>query len=240
MPKKAREKQKNLCGDYGGVNRFGQPCERPAGWRTDHKGTGPCMFHPDVRKPQAPRNIPEQYSFKAHRLKTVNDGKIGKPGYYDETFPALVYRFCLMGARDVDLARLLEIDVSVLYDWRKAHPELESAIKEGREIADAEVANAIYHAAVGYEHEDTKFFAYEGDIISETYTKHYPPNVQAGQFWLYNRQPQRWKDQRRIELSGTLHMEVSQLSDEELLKRLEERRARIGALRPTLLLPAST
>ncbi len=38
------------CGDYGGVNARGKPCERTAGWGVDAL-TGPCTYH--VRR--APR-----------------------------------------------------------------------------------------------------------------------------------------------------------------------------------------
>lgn len=33
-----------ICGDYGGRNARGKPCERAAGWGVDSV-TGPCMYH---------------------------------------------------------------------------------------------------------------------------------------------------------------------------------------------------
>lgn len=34
------------CGDFGGVSRqTGKLCQQPAGFRTDHPGTGKCTFH---------------------------------------------------------------------------------------------------------------------------------------------------------------------------------------------------
>lgn len=36
----------DTCGQYGGVARHsGQPCQKPAGWSTEHLGKGTCKLH---------------------------------------------------------------------------------------------------------------------------------------------------------------------------------------------------
>lgn len=35
------------CGDKGGLNHRGEPCEYAAGWGTDHPEHGRCVFHDD-------------------------------------------------------------------------------------------------------------------------------------------------------------------------------------------------
>lgn len=229
-----KDRKKTYCGDNGGTNRFGKPCERPAGWRTKHPGSGRCTFHEEQQGASVPPTIPRKYSIRAKQgVKREQDGKVGRPAYYHEEFVDMAYRFCLMGSRDVDLARLFEVDVKTLWSWKQEHPEFGRAILDGREAADSNVAAAMYHAATGYEHPEEKIFQYEGGIITHDTTKRYPPNVSAGQLWLFNRQPRLWKDQRRLELSGSIAVEVSNLSDSELLSRLQDRRARIENLMST-------
>ena len=74
-----------------------------------------------------------------------------------------VTRLCLLGCTDEDLARMLEIEVSTLTLWKSKYPELMAAIREGREDADAHIAQAMYHRAKGYSHKAVKIFPPKGD-----------------------------------------------------------------------------
>jgi len=59
---------KNTCGDYGGVTRKAKTrCGKPAGWGTNHLGTGKCRIHGGSEKMGRPP-VHGRYAVK-HREK---------------------------------------------------------------------------------------------------------------------------------------------------------------------------
>jgi hypothetical protein len=98
--------------------------------------------------------------------------------------------------------------------------------------ADARVAEAMYHAAIGYTHDEeviltnrVQEFDDNGKVVRQ-YTeplrvvtkKHYPPNVTAGFKWLSARQPEAWKENHTIkaEIRHSHSVDLSHFSTEEL------------------------
>jgi hypothetical protein len=136
--------------------------------------------------------------------------KVGRPTKYKEEFCELAYKYSLLSATDEDLARFFEIDVATLYRWKNEHPDFCEAIKEGKEIADTNVANRLYNRAVGYEHDDIelKVVSRGGNLGSEVQEipvkKYYPPDTTAAIFWLKNRQPKAWRDRVEVDQSGDI------------------------------------
>jgi hypothetical protein len=66
----------------------------------------------------------------------------------------------------------------------------------GNIIADAEVADKLYHRAYGYSHEAVKRFMPAGasDPVCAPYVEHYPPDTMAATRWLGNRQRRLWSE----------------------------------------------
>ena len=139
----------------------------------------------------------------------------GRPTKYKPEYAELAYKFCLLGATDADLARFFEVEEKTVNNWKEEYPEFLQSIKRGKEQADAEIAQKLYHRAKGYEHEEDKIFQYEGEPVIVPTTKHYPPDPTSMIFWLKNRQPQKWRDRQEVEHSGSI-------SIEQALKELEE------------------
>src|SRR5262245_18096287 len=96
----------------------------------------------------------------------------------------LARKFCMLGASDDDLARLLEVPRETLDAWLAEVPEFAVAVKAGRDVADATVAVRLYACAIGYTHVAVKIFNNKGEIVRDAYVEHYPPDVQAAIFWL--------------------------------------------------------
>ena len=88
---------------------------------------------------------------------------------------------------------------STISKWKSEHKEFSEALRNGKPIADACVATALYRRAVGYSHPEDKVFQYKGKPIVVPTTKHYPPDIQAASLWLRNRQPERWRDKQELE-----------------------------------------
>lgn len=124
----------------------------------------------------------------------------GRPTKYKEEYAKLAYKLCLLRATDEDLARTFEVDEATINRWKLDHPSFCESIKEGREIADAEVAQALKHRAVGYYHNETKVLA-DGTKVETT--KYHPPDTAAAFIWLKNRQPKKWRDKQEHEIGGT-------------------------------------
>lgn len=128
--------------------------------------------------------------------------KEGRPSKYNPENNDIVYKFCLLGAIDTDIANLLNVDIATIYRWKNQYPEFREVLKRGKEVADAEVANALFNRAKGYSHEEEKVFCSEGGIVTHKTIKHYPPDTAAAFIWLKNRAPDRWSDKQKIEHSG--------------------------------------
>jgi hypothetical protein len=128
----------------------------------------------------------------------------GQPTAYKPEYAAMATKFCLLGADDEDLARMFDVSVATINNWKHAHPEFLESIKEGKDIADAEVAAKLYHRARGYSHQAVKIVADAKTGMEHIvpYTEHYPPDTAAGIFWLKNRQRAKWRDKVEQEVTG--------------------------------------
>lgn len=98
-----------------------------------------------------------------------------------------------------DIANQIGISYNTLRKWRKEYPEIDEALKKGREIIDYKVENALLKSALGYKTKETKITTIirNGKVVEtqkETLTKEQAPNVSAAQCWLYNRLPKKWKN----------------------------------------------
>ncbi|MBS0219151.1 MAG: helix-turn-helix domain-containing protein [Proteobacteria bacterium] len=150
--------------------------------------------------------------------------KRGRPTAYRPEFPDLARKFCLLGATNDDLARVFEVAESTINKWLAGIPEFSGAVKEGREVADAKVAESLYHRAIGYSHSAVKIFMPAGadEPVYAPYTEHYPPDTAAAFIWLKNRRKADWRDKAEVEV--THRHDASNLTDEELAEIVASRR----------------
>lgn len=149
--------------------------------------------------------------------------KPGRPSKYKDEFPEQARKLCLLGATDKDMAGFFGVSEQTVNAWKGEHPEFLESIKKGKELADATVAESLYHRANGYSHPDVHISNFQGAITITPLTKHYPPDTAAGIFWLKNRRPDRWRDKPG---------EGGAEDPAEFLKRLKEERSRLDAPGP--------
>ena len=100
-----------------------------------------------------------------------------------------------------DIANRIGSSISTLRAWRVQYPEIDSALKKGREIIDYKVENALLKSALGYKTKEVKVtttmrYGKVVETIKEVTDKEQAPNVSAIQCWLYNRLPNKWKKNR--------------------------------------------
>lgn len=125
--------------------------------------------------------------------------KGGRPSSYREEFAQQAYKLCLLGATDEKLADFFEVSEFTIKAWKAAHPKFGEALKTGKEQADAEIAQALFHRAKGYSHPEDDIRSVGQEIVITPTIKHYPPDTQAASLWLRNRQPHLWKEKQEIE-----------------------------------------
>lgn len=94
-----------------------------------------------------------------------------------------------------ELAQKLGVLPATLALWEKKYPEIEEALRQGREITDVRVENAILKKALGFETKEVKKVV-KADGAEEVTTvyKTVPPDVSAASVWLKNRCPQKWRE----------------------------------------------
>lgn len=144
-------------------------------------------------------------------IKTSKN-KVGRPTRYKREYADQVFKLCLLGAIDIELADFFGVSEKTINTWKKKHPEFLQSIKEGKTQADTRVAESLFHRAIGYSHPENKIFNNGGEAMIVETTKHYPPDTTAGIFWMKNRQPDKWRDQKHVNLTSR----VQGLTDEEL------------------------
>jgi hypothetical protein len=123
---------------------------------------------------------------------------MARPSKYKSEFCEQALKLCRLGAIDKELADFFEVSEVTLNAWKKEYPEFLKSLKDGKELADAEVADKLFKRATGYSHEDTVVNTYQGVVILTPITKHYAPDTTACIFWLKNRRPDLWRDKTEV------------------------------------------
>ena len=98
-----------------------------------------------------------------------------------------------------DIANRIGVTPKTLYDWRTQYPEIDEALRNGREIIDYKVENALLKSALGYKTKEVKVtttmrYGKVVETVKETLEKEQAPNVSAIQCWLYNRCKDKWRN----------------------------------------------
>ncbi len=94
-----------------------------------------------------------------------------------------------------ELAQRLKVTPVTLKRWESKYPEIAEAVRQGREITDASVEDAILKKALGFQvTEVKKVVKADGAEEITTVYKNVPPDVSAASLWLKNRCPDKWSD----------------------------------------------
>ena len=60
----------------------------------------------------------------------------GRPSGYKPEYAKEAIKLCALGATDLELADLFEINIATLHRWKSLHPEFCDALKAGKESCD--------------------------------------------------------------------------------------------------------
>jgi hypothetical protein len=137
----------------------------------------------------------------------------GRPTLYRPEFEEQVYKLCLLGAIDKDIADFFEVSVATINTWKHEHPKFLESIRNGKRVADTNVAHSLYKRATGAEYtthqafkvkrveydEKGKKISEAEEVITVPVDCAVPPDTTAASFWLKNRASDIWRD--RVEMT---------------------------------------
>lgn len=114
-----------------------------------------------------------------------------------------------------EIATELDITRMTLYRWSKSSNELQSALTEGKKVADARVEDSLYEQCFDRPTlEETIEYDSQGAVVKRTVRKRViPANVTAIQYWLANRSEGKWKARQQLELTGSTNAPVVFVND---------------------------
>lgn len=137
---------------------------------------------------------------------------IGRPSKYQPEFAEQALKLCRLGAKDTELADFFHVSEQTINAWKDAYPKFLESLKEGKGLADAEVADKLFKRATGYEHTAVKISASpDGKEHITEYVEKYPPDTTAAIFWLKNRRPDLWRDKVEQAHTGDIKHSITRL-----------------------------
>ncbi len=114
-----------------------------------------------------------------------------------------------MGLLEKEVCERLGVGLSNFARYKLSHGDLRDALKEGKHDADANVINALYQCAIGFEFEETETIVSKdakgnqvGRVQLKRTKRRRTPSVTAQIFYLKNRCPETWRDVQGREHSG--------------------------------------
>lgn len=113
------------------------------------------------------------------------------------------------GLTEEEISAKMGISRSTLSNWKIKYSDILDTLKKGKEVADREVEESLFHKACGFKMEIEKPFKLkkitydkktgkktkEEEIVEYATEEVYvPPDTVAMIFWLKNRKPEVWRD----------------------------------------------
>lgn len=165
-------------------------------------------------------------------IETIDEdeGKRGRPTLYKDEYVEQVYKLCILGATDKEIADFFKVEESTINNWKIKHPEFLESLRQGKLIADADMAVSLYKRGIGYSHPETHVSNYKGEITLTDIIKHYPPETGAAFLWLKNRQPDKWKDKVDVGFDVKLDRETLAQIEQTFIERMTKARERQQAV----------
>lgn len=151
----------------------------------------------------------------------MSKSKKGRPTKYRETYIDQAKMLCLMGFTDQQLATFFGVSEKTINTWKEKYPKFLQSIKEGKaQFDEKKVEKALLDRALGVVKTTNKFKAIpvkddEGNVtgsemvLVERIEEEVPSDVRALQIWLYNRDPERWRQKQEIHVTGENPFQIS-------------------------------
>lgn len=130
--------------------------------------------------------------------------------------PDRIRQLALSGLEDAGIAAALGVDIAVFNTWVRDDVQIKEALDDGRVMASARVAEAMYKCAVGLAETEEVIIKADGEIQRKV-TRH-KPDTKAQLDWLKNRASNQWAD--RVEVSTDHTIDISHVLEASYSARL--------------------
>ena len=127
---------------------------------------------------------------------------MARPTKYLPEFVEQAKKLCTLGATDIEIADFFGVNVATINRWKAEHKAFCASIKTGKAQSDERVERALFSRAIGYEHDEVDIRTVGSRLVKTPIRKFYPPDTAAAAFWLKNRQPDKWREMKAVELTG--------------------------------------
>jgi DNA-binding CsgD family transcriptional regulator len=118
---------------------------------------------------------------------------VGKPKYYTKVKITSyeierIRCLCMLGRKQVDIAKMLGITEATLCTYKKNNPKLKDAIDNAEDDLKEIAINALVKRAKGYRYKDAIHASYKGRITTAEVERVLHPSVQAALSILVNKE----------------------------------------------------
>jgi len=133
-------------------------------------------------------------------------GRVSKYDTHVKPKLLLIEAWARDGVTEEQMCENLDVSVSAFANYKNANVELVEALKNGKEVIDTMVENALLKAALGYDYTEEELSKFTGEAVNLRKVAH--PNTTALIFWLKNRKPKQWRDKQELEHLGGVSIKV--------------------------------
>ena len=199
-----------------------------------NRSANPMPDMPTKKKPPCSKNAKPPRKPTKPATKTVG----GRPSLYRPAYAKQAHKLALLGFTDAKIANFFEVTEQTVNNWKHDHPEFFESLKSGKEDADARIAAALYHSALGGGTitEMREELDAGGNAITKKTVKELPANVTAQIFWLKNRQPHAWREKVVVEETPPETIAQTAFKYMEIMERARARQRQVlidrGILKP--------
>ena len=137
------------------------------------------------------------------------------------------------GLTDAQIATNMGINVATLYRWENEFCDIRNALKDGKEVVDRQVENALLKSAMGYTFDEVTEERRDDElVVTKVVHKEVQPNTTAQIFWLKNRKRAEWRDRVENAITGADGgaVKVETLTESDVDKRIKELESKLKVL----------
>ncbi|RPI16515.1 MAG: hypothetical protein EHM58_11755 [Ignavibacteriae bacterium] len=107
--------------------------------------------------------------------------------------PEMIEKMASCGLPDEKIAEILDVSATQFAKTIRRNKELSEAIQNGRNKAYAEVHEALFRKATGFEKTEISYIKLKDKVIAQPIVKYHPPDLQSIISWkLHNRKQDKW------------------------------------------------